>query len=54
MKKWQCRFCSHVYDEALGEPDMGIEPGTRLEDLPEEWFCPECGATKEDYEEIIE
>jgi len=54
MKKWQCRFCSHVYDEALGEPMMGVEPGTRLEDLPDDWYCHECGATRDDYEEIIE
>ncbi|NHN39015.1 rubredoxin [Pseudomaricurvus alcaniphilus] len=52
MRKWQCRFCSHVYDEAEGDPDNDIPPGTRFEDLPEDWYCPDCGAAKEDYDLI--
>ncbi|TJY64718.1 rubredoxin [Sinimarinibacterium sp. CAU 1509] len=52
MKKWQCRFCSHIYDEAEGMPEQGIKPGTPLAQLPDDWICPECGATKEDYFEI--
>lgn len=52
MQKWQCRFCTHVYDESEGDPDNGIEPGTKFEDLPDEWFCPDCGALKEDYDLI--
>lgn len=52
MKKWQCRFCSFIYDEALGLPDEGIPPGTPLAQLPDDWMCPECGATKHDFEEI--
>ena len=50
MKKWQCRFCSHIYDEAEGDPDTGIPPGTPFEDLPEDWSCPDCGAAKADYD----
>lgn len=53
MKKWQCRYCSHIYDEAEGDPDNGIAPGTPLADLPDDWMCPECGATKEDYDEVL-
>lgn len=53
-KKWQCRFCTHIYDEALGDPENGIEPGTTFEDIPEDWFCPDCGAMKEDYDLIEE
>lgn len=49
MKTWQCNFCSHVYDEAAGDPTNGIAAGTRLEDLPDEWICPDCGAGKADY-----
>ena len=49
MRKWQCNFCAHIYDEALGDPDNKTPPGTRFEDLPEEWICPDCGAGKEDY-----
>ena len=47
--KWQCFFCAHVYDEALGDPDHGIAPGTAWADVPEGWCCPECGATKSDF-----
>jgi len=49
MRKWKCYFCNHIYDEALGEPEHGILPGTRFEDLPDDWYCPECGVTKDDY-----
>ena len=50
MRKFRCRYCSHIYDESLGDPDSGIAPGTRLEDSPEASTCPECGAMKSDYE----
>lgn len=49
MRKWRCNFCSHVYDERFGDPDSGIAAGTRFEDIPEDWICPECGAGKSDY-----
>ncbi|MBA5686668.1 rubredoxin [Rugamonas apoptosis] len=49
MRTWQCNFCSHIYDEAKGDPANGILAGTRLEDLPETWICPDCGAGKADY-----
>lgn len=49
MRKWKCNFCGHVYDEAVGDPDSGIAAGTRWEDVPEDWYCPECGAGKADY-----
>lgn len=49
MRRWRCRFCSHVYDEAQGDPDSGVAPGTRFEDIPADWSCPECGASKDDY-----
>lgn len=49
-RKWQCIICGMVYDEAKGIPEEGIAPGTRFEDLPASWVCPECGASKEDYE----
>lgn len=49
MRTWQCNFCSHIYDEAKGDPDSGIAPGTRFEDIPDDWMCPDCGAGKADY-----
>lgn len=51
-KKYMCFVCSHIYDEASGEPEAGIAPGTRWEDIPEDWICPECGAVKADFEEM--
>lgn len=48
-RQWQCYFCAHVYDEALGDPEHGIAPGTPWEAVPDDWCCPECGATKADY-----
>ena len=51
-KKWECIVCGWVYDEAKGWPEDGIEPGTRWEDIPEDWLCPDCGVGKEDFEMI--
>lgn len=52
VKKWMCIVCGFIYDEAEGWPDDGIEPGTRWEDVPADWMCPECGVGKEDFEMI--
>lgn len=52
MKKWKCSVCGFTYDEALGLPDEGIAPGTRWEDIPEDWNCPDCGALKSDFEMV--
>lgn len=54
FRKWMCMTCGHVYDEALGDPDTGIPPGTRFEAIPADWRCPDCGATKEDYSVLDE
>ena len=45
--KYVCEACGWEYDEALGDPDFGIEPGTPFEDLPEDFVCPLCGVGKE-------
>jgi rubredoxin len=50
MKKYMCLICGHIYDESLGDPDTGVLPGTKWEDVPPNWTCPDCGARKEDYE----
>ncbi len=52
FKKYICVVCGLIYDEAEGWPDDNIEPGTRWEDVPETWMCPDCGVTKEDFEEL--
>ncbi len=52
MAKYECVICGHVYDEEKGEPEHGIAPGTKWEDIPEDWVCPDCGAGKESYEKI--
>lgn len=51
-RRWQCLACSYIYDEAKGWPEDGIPPGTRWEDVPEDWVCPDCGAAKSDFEMI--
>ena len=51
MKKYVCTVCGYVYDEATGIPDSGIALGTKWEDIPEDWTCPLCGATKAEFKE---
>jgi rubredoxin len=53
MKKWQCIVCGFIYDEAEGIPDEGIAPGTAWGDIPDTWECPDCGATKDDFEMVV-
>ncbi len=47
---WKCTVCGYIYDEDKGDPDSGVNPGTKFEDLPEGWICPVCGATKDMFE----
>ena len=51
-KKWRCLACGYIYDEAEGWPEDGIVAGTRWEDIPAGWCCPECGARKDDFEMV--
>ncbi|HEV2614231.1 MAG TPA: rubredoxin [Gammaproteobacteria bacterium] len=50
FKKYMCLLCGLIYDEAIGWPDEGIAAGTRWDDVPPNWQCPECGASKFDFE----
>jgi rubredoxin len=50
MAKYVCTVCGFVYDEANGIPEAGIAPGTKWEDLPDDWVCPLCGAEKSEFE----
>ena len=52
MKSYMCVICGWVYHEAEGAPDDGIPPGTKWEDVPPNWVCPDCGARKEDFEMV--
>lgn len=49
-RKFMCIVCGYIYDEEKGEPDDGIAPGTPWDHIPETWVCPDCGASKEDFE----
>lgn len=50
FKKFICRACGYIYDEALGDPEDGLPAGTRFEDIPDDWQCPLCGVRKSDFE----
>ena len=50
FRQFICRACGLIYDEAKGDEDSGLLPGTRFEDIPEDWACPLCGVTKADFE----
>ncbi|AEA33387.1 rubredoxin [Hippea maritima] len=54
MKKYRCIVCGYIYDPQLGDEENDIEPNTPFEDLPDDWTCPICGASKEDFEEVKE
>lgn len=49
FQKWICVTCGHIYDEAEGDEHEGFAPGTRFNEIPANWCCPDCGATKEAY-----
>jgi len=51
-KRYMCLLCGFIYDESKGWPEDGIAPGTRWEDVPPHWVCPDCKAMKEDFEMI--
>ena len=48
--KYICQVCGYEYDEAKGDPDNGIQPGTKFEDLPEDFVCPVCGVDKDSFD----
>jgi len=49
-QKYICTVCDYIYDPEVGDTDSDSAPGTAFEDLPEEWECPDCGVSKEDFE----
>ena len=52
--KYICDICGYIYDETVGDEDSGIAPGTKFEDIPEDWVCPLCGVTKADFSPVEE
>ena len=52
FKVWKCVLCGFAYDEAIGMPVDGIPPGTRWADVSESWLCPDCSASKSDFEMV--
>ncbi|MDE1996399.1 MAG: rubredoxin [Rhizobiaceae bacterium] len=53
LRVWECVLCGFRYDEAVGDPDGGVAAGTRWEDVPDDWVCPECGARKSEFDMVV-
>jgi rubredoxin len=51
-RSWMCVVCGFIYNEEEGLLEEGIPPGTRWDEIPEDWVCPDCGVTKADFEMI--
>lgn len=54
MEKYICTVCGYIYDPADGDTDNGVNPGTKFEDIPEDWVCPVCSVPKSDFEKVEE
>ena len=54
MAKYICTACAYEYDPEVGDPDSDIAPGTAFENIPDDWVCPTCGATKDQFELVEE
>jgi rubredoxin len=52
MEKYVCIVCGYIYDPEKGDPDSGIQPGTSFDQLPDDWVCPVCGASKDQFEKV--
>jgi rubredoxin len=50
FNKYECTLCGFVYDEVQGFADDGIAPGTKWQDVPDTWTCPDCDVTKLDFQ----
>ncbi len=52
MDKYVCEVCDWVYDPEVGDPEGGIAPGTKFEDIPDDWVCPLCGVGKDQFQKV--
>lgn len=50
MDKYVCTICGYIYDPEKGDPESRVKPGTLFKKLPEDWVCPVCRASKEEFE----
>ena len=50
--RYICSCCGYVYDPAQGDPMNGVPPGVPFEELPEEWVCPMCYATRDKFDPL--
>jgi len=50
MDKFKCLICGYIYDPVQGDPDNGVAPATKFEDIPDTWVCPICGVGKDQFE----
>ena len=50
--RYECNVCGYIYDPAVGDPSNGVPAGTPFAELPDDWVCPECGVSKEDFSPI--
>jgi len=52
MENYICTVCGYIYEPEKGDPTSEISAGTLFEDLPEDWLCPVCGASKDMFEKV--
>jgi rubredoxin len=52
MEKYKCVVCGYIYDPYEGDPSSGIVPGISFTDLPADYICPVCGASKDEFEKL--
>lgn len=52
--RWQCTACGYIYDEHAGDPYGGLPVGTRFAEIPDTWFCPDCGLGRKSSFELID
>ena len=52
MSRYKCTICGYVYDPAIGDEENDVKAGTAFEALPDDWTCPECGASQDQFEPI--
>jgi len=52
MQQYKCRMCGYIYKPEKGFPVDGIKPGTDFNDVPDDWVCPVCGASKKEFKPV--